>query len=166
VNNFFVTFVEVRRGREGESLEVEEGATSGDYLQGFLRGTRKALTERGRQSITFSVGEVDERSLGALIALFERAVGFYASLVNINAYHQPGVQAGKTAAGEFLALLKRVRGEFAAAPGTELTAEEAASRLGADVEDVFHCLHHLAANGGARSRLGTHPAEDRFAALG
>lgn len=30
-----------------------------------------------------------------LIALFERAVSFYASLVNINAYHQPGVEAGK-----------------------------------------------------------------------
>ena len=33
-----------------------------------------------------------------LIALFERAVGLYASLVNINAYHQPGVEAGKKAA--------------------------------------------------------------------
>ena len=30
------------------------------------------------------------RSVGALIALYERAVGLYASLVNINAYHQPG----------------------------------------------------------------------------
>ena len=29
-------------------------------------------------------------TVGALIALFERAVGFYASLVGINAYHQPG----------------------------------------------------------------------------
>jgi glucose-6-phosphate isomerase len=36
--------------------------------------------------------------VGALIALFERAVGFYASLVGINAYHQPGVEAGKKAA--------------------------------------------------------------------
>jgi glucose-6-phosphate isomerase len=30
-----------------------------------------------------------------LIALYERAVGPYASLVGINAYHQPGVEAGK-----------------------------------------------------------------------
>src|SRR5947209_8769390 len=36
VNNFFVTFVEVRKGRDGESMEVEPGTTSGDYLQGFL----------------------------------------------------------------------------------------------------------------------------------
>lgn len=34
--------------------------------------------------------EVTPRSAGALIALYERAVGIYASLVNINAYHQPG----------------------------------------------------------------------------
>ena len=36
--------------------------------------------------------------MGGLIALFERAVGFYATLVGINAYHQPGVEAGKKAA--------------------------------------------------------------------
>jgi glucose-6-phosphate isomerase len=34
-------------------------------------------------------------NLGALIALYERAVGFYGPLVNINAYDQPGVEAGK-----------------------------------------------------------------------
>lgn len=53
-----------------------------------------------------------------LIALFERAVSFYASLVNINAYHQPGVEAGKKAAGSFLALLGRVRGALGTAPET------------------------------------------------
>jgi glucose-6-phosphate isomerase len=34
-------------------------------------------------------------NLGALIALYERTVGFYGPLVNINAYDQPGVEAGK-----------------------------------------------------------------------
>ena len=34
--------------------------------------------------------EVTPRAVGALIALYERAVGIYASLTNINAYHQPG----------------------------------------------------------------------------
>lgn len=28
-------------------------------------------------------------TVGAVVALYERAVGLYASLVNINAYHQP-----------------------------------------------------------------------------
>ncbi len=76
-------------------FEVEAGVTSGDYLQGFLRGTRAALYENGRDSITLSIPQVDAFQVGALIALYERAVGFYGSLVNINAYHQPGVEAGK-----------------------------------------------------------------------
>ena len=62
-------------------FEVEEGVTSGDYLQGFLRGTRTALYQNGRESITLSIDEVEPRSVGALIALYERAVGFYGSLV-------------------------------------------------------------------------------------
>jgi glucose-6-phosphate isomerase len=37
-----------------------------------------------------------------LIALLERAVGLYANLLGINAYHQPGVEAGEKAASETL----------------------------------------------------------------
>src|SRR5471032_1579199 len=36
VLNFFVTFVEVRKDRASERFEVEDGVTSGDYLQGLL----------------------------------------------------------------------------------------------------------------------------------
>jgi glucose-6-phosphate isomerase len=93
VHNFFVTFIEVRRDRSGESFYVEENTTTGDYLQGFLRGTRSALYESGRESITVSLPEVSPECVGALIALYERAVGFYGSLVRVNAYHQPGVEA-------------------------------------------------------------------------
>merc|ERR1712023_452234 len=108
--NFFATFIEVRCTRSSESMKVDElGSTTGDYLQGFLRGTRKALYESGRQSITISLDSLNAFSLGALIALYERAVSFYASLVNVNAYHQPGVEAGKKAARAFLDLLARVR---------------------------------------------------------
>ena len=76
-------------------MEVEPGVTSGDFLDGFLLGTRQALADAGRPSLTLTVDQVDARRLGALIALFERTVGLYASLVNVNAYHQPGVEAGK-----------------------------------------------------------------------
>jgi glucose-6-phosphate isomerase len=44
---------------------------------------------------TLTILEVNPAAVGRLIALFERAVGLYAFLVNINAYHQPGVEAGK-----------------------------------------------------------------------
>jgi glucose-6-phosphate isomerase len=143
VNNFFVTFVEVRKGRDGEAMEVEPGATSGDYLQGFLRGTRTALYEGGRDSITLSIPEVNAFQIGALIALYERAVGFYATLVNINAYHQPGVEAGKKAASAVLALQGKVRGALKTSPQT---VTEIATAVGADAEAVYHVLNHLVAN--------------------
>ena len=144
VLNFFVTFVEVRKDRGSGRFEVEDGVTSGDYLQGFLRGTRTALYESGRESITLTIPEVNAFHVGALIALYERAVGFYASLVNINAYHQPGVEAGKKAATRVLDLQRRV--EEALRAGGEKTPEEIARKLDADPEDVFHILRHLAAN--------------------
>jgi glucose-6-phosphate isomerase len=160
VNNFFATFIEVRQAQDGRGLEVDPGVTSGDYLQGFLRGTRRALFEGGRESLTISIPEVNAFTLGMLIGVFERAVGFYASLVNINAYHQPGVEAGKKAAGDFLKLLGAVS---AALTGGSTTAEAMAARLSADPEDVWHCLNHLAANDGSVLRQpGTTPAADSF----
>jgi glucose-6-phosphate isomerase len=161
VNNFFATFIEVRKGRDGQSIEVEPGTTSADYLQGFLRGTRKALHESGRKSLTISIPEVTPFQLGLLIALFERAVSFYASLVNINAYHQPGVEAGKKAAGVFLEILKIVRAKLTALPQS---AEQIAIAIMADAEDVHHCLVHLAANGQAKAMLSETPALDTFTA--
>jgi glucose-6-phosphate isomerase len=164
VNNFFAVFIEVRKARDTTPLEVEPGFNSGDYLQGFLRGTRKALSDKGRENITLSIEEVSAFTLGMLVSLFERAVGFYASLVNINAYHQPGVEAGKKAATEFLDQLAKVRGALAAAK-EPLGAGELAVSLGVDPEDAFHMLTHLASNGAAkRVEQGSSPATDRFTA--
>ncbi len=159
VKNFFVSFIEVRKGREGPNIEVDPGTTSADYLQGFLRGTRKALHDSGRPSLTLSIPEVSPFQLGVLIALFERTVSFYASLVNINAYHQPGVEAGKKAAGEFLTTLNHVRGKLTA---DAKNADQVAFECDADPEDVYHCLSHLAANGEVQMSLGDTPSEDRF----
>jgi glucose-6-phosphate isomerase len=161
VNNFFATFVEVRDAQGGDDpVEVDPGVTAADFLQGFLRGTRRALYENGRENMTLSLARVDAFILGAVIAAFERAVGFYASLVNINAYHQPGVEAGKKAAGEFLKVLATVKTGIATTPRT---AAEIAGALGLDAEDTFHALTHLAANGaGVQRSAGSSPAEDRF----
>ncbi|MDE0826513.1 MAG: glucose-6-phosphate isomerase [Akkermansiaceae bacterium] len=159
VHNFFATFIEVRKGRDGDSIEVEPGNTSADFLQGFFRGTRKALYESGRRSLTISIPEVTPFTLGMLIALFERTVSLYASLVNINAYHQPGVEAGKAAAGSFLEVLTNVRSSLDSAPQT---AQALATTIGADAEDVYHCLTHLAANEEATLTEGSSPAEDTF----
>jgi len=149
LNNFFVTFVEVLEDT-GETLEVEPGVHSGDYLRGFLLGTRRALTERERPSLTLTLDRLDARALGVLIALYERAVGFYASLIHVNAYHQPGVEAGKKAAAEVLALQSEIVAHLAATEGAR-TAEEIARDMGRPqkVETVFQILRALAANGRA-----------------
>ena len=149
VNNFFATFVRVLESG-GSAYEVEPGVTAGDYLHGFLLGTRTALFENDRESMTLTIPRVDARTVGGLIALFERAVGLYASLIGINAYHQPGVEAGKKAAASILALQGNVLSVLSETPQT---AEQIASAAGApdSAETVCLLLEHLAANGRAHA---------------
>ncbi len=162
VPDFFATFVRVLE-EGGAPLEVDPGVTAGDYLHGFLLGTRAALLENGRESITITIPRVDARAVGALIALFERAVGLYASLIGVNAYHQPGVEAGKKAATALLALQAKVRAALSATPRD---AEALAAAAGApdQVEAVLLLCEHLAANG--RARQEGSGAAARFAARG
>ncbi len=147
VPNFFAVFIEVLEDRNGPSIEVEPEATSGDFLSGFLQGTRQALYDNHRDSITLTITRVNPKTVGALIALFERAVGFYASLVNINAYNQPGVEAGKKAAETLLGLQRKI---LAVLKSTDqplklaVLAEKAESRD--QIEHVYKIVRHLAAN--------------------
>jgi glucose-6-phosphate isomerase len=154
---------------------VNPGVTSGDFLDGFLLGTRRALFENGRPSITLTLDEVSPRTVGMLIALYERTVGLYANLIGINAYHQPGVEAGKKAAAGVLDLQRRTvavlseRAQRAThAEDAAATAEEIAASIGAadDVETVLLVLERLAANPdrGIVRVEGATPFEARFAA--
>ena len=148
VNNCFITFIEVLKDREGRSLMMDGKATSGDYLNAFLQGTRRALGEKDRESITLTIEKIDARSIGTLIALYERAVGFYASLINVNAYHQPGVEAGKKAAGRVIQLQANALAFLKKEKGKPFTSEEIASAIGTpeEVEMVFKLMEHAAAN--------------------
>ena len=149
VANFFATFIEVTKDREIASLEVEPGVTSGDYLSGLREGTRRALYENGRASITITVPEVGPKTVGMLIALYERAVGFYATLVNVNAYHQPGVEAGKKAATSVLELQRKLVAALKARGGAGATLDQlAAAEAPGEEETAFKILEHLAANVG------------------
>ena len=155
VNNFFVTFIEVLKDRAGASMQVEPGVTTGDYLLGFYLGTRDALSEKDRHSVTVTIDELTPRTLGLMIALYERAVGLYASLVGINAYHQPGVEAGKKAATGVIALQHRLVTALAAAPGQAFTAEALAARADGSPELAYKLLEHLAANGAVKKTART-----------
>jgi glucose-6-phosphate isomerase len=146
--NFFATLIEVLQDREGPSMELDPNVTTGDYLSGFLLGTREALYEKGRDTITVTLPTVNATMVGALIALYERAVGFYASLVNVNAYHQPGVEAGKKAAAATLALQQKLLEALNTANGA-IALSDLATKVGETdrVETVYKILRHLHANG-------------------
>ena len=151
LNNFFITFIKVTQERTGTPFFVQNDVTSGDFLHGFLLGTRQALYENGRESVTLTIKDVSPFSIGVLIALFERAVGFYASLVNINAYHQPGVEAGKKAAGAVIALQLKIiaflKSSNIESHQRSFTIEEIAKRIGSnEKETIFNICEHLAAN--------------------
>ena len=167
VPNFFATFIEVLKHRDSPSIDVDEdGMSTGDYLHGFFLGTRDALYEKDRKSITLTIAEVTPASIGRLIALFERTVGLYAYLTNINAYHQPGVEAGKKAASAVLEIRKLVTDVLISNQGREQNASEIAVKIDKSnhVKWVFKILESLAVNQPEkviRKSMG-HPFQDRF----
>ena len=143
--NIFVTFIQVLKDREGDPVTVGEDSTSGDYLNAFMQGTKKALEAKGKHTLIITVPCADAYNIGGIIALFERTVGIYANMININAYDQPAVEYGKKVAGGIIeaknkavALLKET--------GKAMTAAEIAENAGAEEADIFRTLWHLSFN--------------------
>ncbi len=157
-DDVFVHFIETRD--PGPSLPLADGTLASDHLLGFLWGTRSALREAERPTLTLTLPDASPRSLGALVALFERAVGLYAELVDLNAYHQPGVEAGKRAAKQTLGHLAALAGILGDTPQT---AAELADKLDLNEAFAWRMLTHLAETGRARRDLGQAPLEHRFA---
>ena len=147
LENFFVTFVEVLSGQEPRRTNALKIA--GEYLEGFYLGTRDALAFAGRQSITITLRKITAHSLGMLVALFERAVGFYAEFINVNAYDQPGVEAGKKAADRLLSLRSEVEAFLKKNKrkpnGSDAEAVAAAMGKHEEVEMIFKWLEFLRA---------------------
>jgi glucose-6-phosphate isomerase len=148
LNDFFATFIEVSKDERDKSLMVEPKITTGDFLHGFYLGTRQALAENGRESITITVKKVSPFTVGMLIALFERTVGFYASLVNINAYHQPGVEAGKRAASNVIFLQSKIIEFLEKNSDQAFSIGEIANGVKSadDIESIFKICEHLSSN--------------------
>lgn len=148
LNNFFITFIEVLEScSDSDPLMVEPNVTSGDYLSGFYLGTEEALAQNQRESLTITIPRVDPFNVGMLIALFERAVGLYASLINVNAYHQPGVEAGKKAASDVLEIQAKVLAVIKEA-NSPLGLNEICKHASLTEHKivVFKVLNHLVAN--------------------
>jgi len=141
--DFFATFIQVMDPGVDYVLDAETGVTAGDYLAAFQEGTAQALSDAGRPSMRLTIQKLDERSLGALVALFERVVGYYGALLGINSYHQPGVEAGKKAAGTILALQTRLIELLQKEQGDAISAKCLAKETKTTASAVFEILDRL-----------------------
>lgn len=107
-NNKIITFIECERFRADETIPEIMGADApcaflqGHTLSGILsalkEGTESALTQNGRPNMTIRLKEISARTLGALFYLLEAATAYSGWLYDVNAYDQPGVEAGKKSA--------------------------------------------------------------------
>ena len=110
--------------------------------------------------------ELFERNLAGVDLGQQRAVGLYAELINVNAYNQPGVEAGKLAAGTVLELQAMILAHLKATPASAQTVDEIAAAIGTPeaAERIYHILEHAAANTdhGIRRIAGTNPFNARY----
>ena len=71
------------------------GHTLAELLNVECDATRKALTEAGRPNSTINLGTVSEENLGYMFQALEVQTAVAGSLYGVNAFDQPGVEAGK-----------------------------------------------------------------------
>jgi glucose-6-phosphate isomerase len=71
------------------------GHTMAELLNVECDATRKALTEAGRPNSTIKLGALNERNLGYLMQALEIQTAVAGDLYEVNAFDQPGVEAGK-----------------------------------------------------------------------
>jgi len=103
-----VTFLEVREFRPDvriprlhadlASTGYLGGRTLGELLNAERRGTEIALAAAGRPSFSYLLPRIDAHVVGQLIYLFEFQTALSGELYGIDAFDQPGVEAGKVAA--------------------------------------------------------------------
>ena len=96
----------LRLGEPGEDLRLPpvKGLEAFDYLFGKTlfalqeaeaEGTRRALLEAGRPSLTLTLPRADEESLGELYQFLMWQTALLGELYGVNAFDQPGVELAK-----------------------------------------------------------------------
>lgn len=103
-----ITFIEVEKFKNtveipaalGEYASAAElnGRTINELLTAEKRGAEVALTEAGRPNGTIILPEISAFTVGQVLYFFEMATAISGALYRINAFDQPGVEAGKVAA--------------------------------------------------------------------
>ena len=100
-----------------EALSYLGGHGLVELFHAEREGTRIALREARRPNASIWLDKVDAHSLGQLVYLLELSVGGMGELYEVDAFDQPGVEAGKVAACALLgrAGYEKRRAEIAAA---------------------------------------------------
>jgi len=141
-DDFFLTFIEVLK--DAEQLIMADGVTMGDYLHAFKDGLVNALQDKQRKVMEITITQVNETNIGMIIALYERAVAYYAELININAFHQPGVQSYKLASDDIHEISQKIQA-WIHAPRQEQnwqgTAKDIAREVGASL--YINCVEGI-----------------------
>lgn len=89
-----------------KALEKLSGFTLANLMQAELNGTLKALAENGRSTLHIQIEQNDEFHMGELIVFFESLTALMGDYLKIDPFDQPGVEAGKIYAYQFLNQLK------------------------------------------------------------
>ncbi len=125
-----VTLVRVAEPRADLPLAVPEayraypeiaylhGHTMGELIEAERRATEAALRKAGRPTVSILLPRLEARALGELIMLLELATAYAGGLYGVDAFDQPGVEAGKRYAQGLLGRpgYERARQELLAAP--------------------------------------------------
>ncbi|MEG1755426.1 MAG: glucose-6-phosphate isomerase [Clostridia bacterium] len=74
------------------------GHTQNELIAAELRATEYAVAKSGHLNNTIIMPEVNAFTVGELLLFFELSTAFTGELLEINAFDQPGVEAGKQAA--------------------------------------------------------------------
>jgi glucose-6-phosphate isomerase len=102
-----VTLVKVGRPRADVAIKVPDGYrvhgeiayldghTMGELIEAERRATEAALRKAGRPVASIELPRLDARALGELLMLLELATAYAGGLYGVNAFDQPGVEAGK-----------------------------------------------------------------------
>ncbi len=146
-DNMFVNFISVLDDEREDEIIVSDNSTTGDYLNAFLMGTEKALLNAGKHNFTITIPELTAYYIGLLVALYERAVGYYAIFIGINPYHQPAVEYGKKAANEIICMKNDIIVLLEKNKDKKMSANEIAEGIASkDVRAVMKILAHLSKN--------------------
>lgn len=98
----FAADVKLPAGTLPKEIGFLNGKKMSDVMNASCRGTAAALAEKDRPSLTLVLEKIDAEHLGQLFMLFECQVALLGKLYGVNAFNQPGVEAGKTLTRQLL----------------------------------------------------------------